>query len=126
MLAGLQSASETLFPKLRMTPDPKELQDGEDRRVAGKIVRLSGYETRIFDMHDSKSRKAYSALMLDLSVRQQTRQVHILVNDRQVMTRKDGTTGWFRYIEWMEYDWDRDGRCTSSGESREDGKEEQV
>lgn len=103
-LSGLQSPSETLFPSLRLAPKPEDLQDGEDRRVAGKIVRLTGYETRIFDMHDAKARKEYSKLMLDLAVRQQMRTVNVLVDDRQVMTRKDGTTGWFRYLEWMEYD----------------------
>lgn len=107
-MAGLRDTSATLFPGLHVSPGADEMQDGEDKLKSGRIVRLSGYETRIFDMHDAKQRKKYSDLMLDLTVRQQTRKVQILVDDRQVMTRKDGTTGWFRYLEWMEFDWDDD------------------
>lgn len=105
MLAGLQTASETLFPRIGVLPDASDLSAGDARLDSGRVVRLSGYETRIFDMHDTKQRAAYSRLMRDLAVRQQTGRVRMLVDDRQVMTRKDGTTGWFRYLEWMEFDW---------------------
>lgn len=104
-LAGFSTPSETLFPGLHVLPKASEMKDGDDMLEAGRIVKLTGYETRIFDMHDSKQRNAYSKLMLDLMVRQQARRVSLLVDDRQVMTRKDGTSGWFRYLEWMEFDW---------------------
>lgn len=104
-LAGLRTPSETLFPGLNVAPSADEFKDGEDRLNAGKVVKLTGYETKVFDMHDAKQRAAYSKLMLDLSLRMQTRRAQVLANDKQVMTRKDGTTGWFRYLEWMEFDW---------------------
>lgn len=104
-LAGLKTPSETLFQGLHVVPKADEFKDGEDRLNSGRVVKLTGYETKVFDMHDTKQRAAYSKLMLDLTVRQQTRRVQILADDRQVMTRKDGTTGWFRYLEWMEFDW---------------------
>ena len=103
-LAGLKDTVETMFPKLRgLVPTEEELKDGLERLKLGKVVKISGYHTEIFDMHETKDRNAYAKRMLDLSVRAQAGTVRILINDRQVMTRKDGTTGWFNYLEWMEY-----------------------
>lgn len=103
-LAGLKDTVETMFPKLRgLVPTEEELKDGLERLKLGKIVKISGYRTEIFDMHETKDRNAYAKRMLDLSLRSQAGTVRILINDRQVMTRKDGTTGWFNYLEWMEY-----------------------
>lgn len=105
MLSGLQTQIDTLFPSLRgVLPSDDELKAGNERLQFGKLVKISGYETRIFDMHDSKARASYAKLMRDLSTRIQMASVRILVNDRQIMTRKDGTTGWFRYLEWMEFE----------------------
>lgn len=104
MLAGLQSAVDTLFPSIRdIAPDDDQLRQGEDKLRCGRVVRLSAYNTRIFDMHSAKDRSAYDKCMMDLSVRAQVGTVRILAHDRQVMSRKDGSSGWFMYLEWMEY-----------------------
>jgi len=104
MLAGLQSMTDTLFPAIRdLVPSDDEVKLGEQKKLFGRIVEISAYKTEIFDMHSSKDRAAYNRRMLDLSKRVQTAQVRILVHDRQVLTRKDGSVGWFGYLEWMEY-----------------------
>lgn len=121
MLAGLQSQVETLFPALRdqMTPDEETLRDGERNLKFGRVVEISGYKTEIFDMHVQKDRAAYTKRMLDLSKRVQLGTVRILVHDRQTLPRKDGSAGWFSYLEWMEY------RRIKNGANKEehDGKE---
>lgn len=110
MLAGLQSDAESLFPAIRsLVPSPEELDDAEKRAMFGRVVNISGYKTEIFDMHDPKRVAAYNKRMLDLSRRAQVGTVRILVHDRQVMSRKDGSTGWFGYLEWMEYKRGEDG-----------------
>ena len=120
MLAGLQSQVDTLFPNLRLTPEAQELQDGENKAAANRIVRISGYKTEIFDMHNAKQRAAYDKRMMDLSVRVQMRTAAILVHDRQLMTRKDGSTGWFGYLEWMEYAWEEaDGSVRTESKKKE-------
>lgn len=104
MLAGLQSEVDTLFPAIRsLTPSAKEVKEGDDKMRFGRIIEISGYKTEIFDMHVAKERAAYAKRMLDLSKRAQTASVRILVHDRQLLQRKDGSTGWFGYLEWMEY-----------------------
>lgn len=104
MLSGLQSEVDTLFPSLHgFVPGEEELKLGETKARFGRLVKISDYRTEIFDMHSAKDRSAYSRRMLDLSERVQTGTVRILVHDRQVMQRKDGSTGWFGYIEWMEF-----------------------
>ena len=113
MLAGLQSETETLFPAIRgLAPTSDELAAGEQRARFGRIVRISGYKTEIFDMHVAKDRAAYNKRMLDLSRRAQIGTVRILVHDRHLLSRKDGSTGWFGYLEWMEYT--RDGGDTNN------------
>lgn len=109
MLAGLQSQVDTLFPAIKsILPDSDTIQHGIDKQVSGRIVSLSKYDTETFDMHDPKELKAYNRRMLDLSTRVQLGTVRILVHDRQAMHRKDGSSGWFSYIEWMEFKRDSD------------------
>ena len=104
MLAGFQTVTDSLFPALRdLTPSADELKNGEDKARFGKLVQISGYKTEVFDMHDAKERAAYNRRMHDLSKRAQMAKVRILVHDRQLISRKDGSTGWFSYLEWMEY-----------------------
>lgn len=110
MLAGLQSETETLFPAIRgLAPTDEELAAGEQKARFGRVVRISGYKTEIFDMHVAKDRTAYNKRMLDLSRRAQVGTVRLLVHDRCLLSRKDGSTGWFGYLEWMEYDRSGDG-----------------
>jgi len=104
MLAGLQSDVDSLFPRLRdLTPDESTIREGEQKARYGRVVEISKYRTEIFDMHAAKDRTAYNRRMLDLSKRAQLGTVRILVHDRQTLSRKDGSTGWFGYLEWMEY-----------------------
>jgi len=105
MLAGLQDEVATLFPSLKgLVPSAAEIQAAEDKLKAGRIITLSGYKTEVFDLHVAKDRTAYTKRMLDLSQRAQLGTVRVLVHERQLISRKDGSTGWFAYLEWMEYD----------------------
>ena len=126
MLAGLQSEVDTLFPALHgLVPDDDTVLEGEKKLRYGRIIDISGYHTEIFDMHDAKARSAYNKRMLDLSKRAQIGTVRILAHDRQTLPRKDGSAGWFGYLEWMEYkrvdddaDTGKEGRNGKTGESR--------
>lgn len=103
-LAGLQSTAESLFPSLKaIGPTEAEIKDGENRMQSGRVVQPTGYHTAVFDSQVEKDRKAYAKLVLDLYRRGQMRTASILCNERQVLTRKDGSTGWFNYLEWIEF-----------------------
>lgn len=103
-MAGLQTMADTLFPAIRnLAPSEEELKEGEQKALSGRIVEISAYRTEMFDMHVAKDRAAYNKRMLELSRGAQIGTVRILAHDRQILSRKDGSSGWFRYLEWMEY-----------------------
>lgn len=109
MLAGLQSQVETMFPALKgLTPDAGTLQDGLDKLKANRVVRVSAYKVKVFDMHRKAEREDYTKTMLELTQKLQIGTARVLVNQRETMHRADGTTGWFGYLEWMEYEF-KDG-----------------
>lgn len=115
MLSGLQSEIDTLFPAIRsLTPSSDEFKLGEDKERFGRVIEISGYKAEIFDMHLAKDRKAYAQRMLDLSRRVQLGRVRLLAHDRQMLTRKDGSVGWFGYLEWMEFSRKDSGSKTDS------------
>ena len=126
MLAGLQSETESLFPAIKgLTPDAEAWHEGEQKARYGRVITISGYRTEVFDLHNAKERAAYNKRMLDLSKRAQVGTVRILVHDRQTLARKDGSSGWFGYLEWMEYkraddgaDTVKEGRDGKTGKSR--------
>ena len=103
-MAGLQTMADTLFPAIRnLAPSEEELKEGEQKALSGRIVEISAYKTEIFDMHVAKDRAAYNKRMLELSRGVQVGTVRLLAHDRQTLSRKDGSSGWFGYLEWMEY-----------------------
>jgi hypothetical protein len=125
MLAGLQSEVDSLFPALRgLTPDDSTLREGEQKLKYGRVIKISGYKTEVFDMHNQKERAAYTKRMLDLSRRAQLGTVRILVHDRQTLHRKDGSSGWFGYLEWMEYT--RVNNDAGDGKEKRHGKSDKV
>ena len=104
MLAGLQDTASTLFPAIRsLVPTDDEVTEGEHKERYGRLGEVSGYKTGIVDMHVAKERTAYTRRMMELTKKVQTASARILVHDRQMLHRKDGSTGWFSYLEWMEY-----------------------
>lgn len=122
MLSGLQSEIDTLFPALRgLIPDADTVLEGEKKAKYGRLIKISAYKTEIFDMHDPKARASYAKRMLDLSRKAQLGTVRVLVHDRQTLTRKDGSMGWFGYLEWMEYK--RTDNDTAEDNTKEDRHE---
>lgn len=122
MLAGYQSTVATMFPKLRgLTPTAKELEEGRISLEQGKVVDVSDYRVEVFDLHLTKDRKSYASTMRDLIVKAQTGRARIVLNQRECLSRKDGTTGWFAYLEWMEFA-GRAEAAAETGEEADDGR----
>ena len=49
-------------------------------------------------------RARYTKLYKDLAPLVKAGKVFMTVNSREVLTRSDGSTGWFKYLEWIEFD----------------------
>ena len=58
----------------------------------------------IFDLMDKDERERYTKLYKELAPLVKAGKVFLTVNSREVLTRADGSTGWFKYLEWIEFD----------------------
>ena len=104
-LAGTLGTSESMFPGLMksIAPDPDEMADAYRRMQIDRRAVFSGYHVEVFDMHSSNGRRKYERLMVSLNEKTQARTATVLVHDRKMLPRKDGSAGWFNYIEWAEF-----------------------
>lgn len=104
MLGGYQTTLASMFPSLKgITPDEQTLKDGELAEKWGKTVKISDYRVEVFDFANAKDRTAYSKRVKDLLAKMQVGRARIVANSRNVLTRENGSTGWFGCLEWMEY-----------------------
>ena len=104
-LAGTLGTSESMFPGLMksIAPDPDEMADAYRRMQIDRRTVFSGYHVEVFDMHSANGRRKYERLMVSLNEKTQARTATVLVHDRKMLPRKDGSAGWFSYIEWAEF-----------------------
>lgn len=104
-LAGTLGTSESMFPGLMksIAPDPDEMADAYRRMQIDRRAVFSGYHVEVFDMHSANGRRKYERLMVSLNEKTQARTATVLVHDRKMLSRKDGSAGWFNYIEWAEF-----------------------
>lgn len=58
----------------------------------------------VFDLMDKDERERYTKLYKELAPLVKAGKVFLTVNSREVLTRADGSTGWFKYLEWIEFD----------------------
>lgn len=58
----------------------------------------------VFDLMDRDERERYTKLYKELAPLVKSGKVFLTVNSREVLTRADGSTGWFKYLEWIEFD----------------------
>lgn len=104
-LAGTLGTSESMFPGLMksIAPDPDEMADAYRRMQIDRRTVFSGYHVEVFDMHSANGRRKYERLMVSLNEKTKARTATVLVHDRKMLPRKDGSAGWFNYIEWAEF-----------------------
>lgn len=76
--------------------------------ATGKIdlskLNVKEHHVRVFDLMDPKQREEYENLYVDLSMLVKKGCVLVSANTRETLSRTDGSTGWFKYLEWTEYD----------------------
>lgn len=88
----------------QVAPTYEQIRAGRDMlKYQRAPVRISTYDAEIFDMQDPDRRKKYCELMLSIAQDIQAQQAVIWCNERQILQRKDGSSGWFRYIEYSRY-----------------------
>ena len=80
--------------------DAKELADGK----LADILHVKSHHTEVFDVMNPDDRANYDRLYVELSDYSKKGSVYVISNRMETLTRDDGSTGWFRYVEWIEYD----------------------
>ena len=70
------------------------------------LSKLPVKEHHVFvaDLMDEGQRSEYEKLYLELMDKSKAGKIYIASNSREVLTRPDGSTGWFKYLEWLEFD----------------------
>ena len=79
-----------------------------DELASGKLdlsaLDVKKHNVRIFDLMDPGQCEEYEKLYVDLAREVKTGRIYIAANTRETLSRSDGSTGWFRYVEWTEFD----------------------
>ena len=101
-----------MIPNVQINGDPDlhpEKPVFDARQLAqGQIdlMQLPVKESHVegFDLMDKDERERYTKLYKELAPLVKAGKVFLTVNSREVLTRADGSTGWFKYLEWIEFD----------------------
>lgn len=101
-----------MIPNVQITGAPdlhpeKPVHDAREL-ASGKVdllkLPVAGHSTRVFDLMDQAEREEYDKLYIDLMNKSREGKIIISSNSREVLQRPDGSTGWFKFLEWTEFD----------------------
>ena len=81
--------------------DARELASGQ---VDLSSLPVKGHSVRVFDLMDKDGRDEYEKLYVDLMNKSREGSILVSGNIRETLSRPDGSTGWFRLVEWTEFD----------------------
>lgn len=101
-----------MIPNIQITGEPdahpeKPVYDA-GQLAAGKIdlsrLDVAEHCVRVFDMMSEEDRSAYGKLYVELCQLAKEGKILIVSNTREVLQNPDGSTGWFKYLEWTRFD----------------------
>lgn len=101
-----------MIPNVQITgePDPhpeKPVNDAYEL-ASGQVdlnkLKIKGHHSVVFDLMSGESREEYDRLYKELLEKSREGKIVVSSNSREILTRPDGSTGWFKYLEWTEFD----------------------
>lgn len=101
-----------MIPNIQISgaPDPhpeKPVYDASEL-AAGKVdltgLAVTKHQVKVFNLMDDLERKNYEELYLDLIQKSKAGKILISSNVRETLHNSDGSTGWYKFIEWTEFD----------------------
>jgi hypothetical protein len=101
-----------MIKNVQITGDPdthpeKKVHDAYEL-ASGQIditkLGIAEHHARVFDLMDADDRSEYEKLYIELLNASKEGKILISSNSREVLSRPDGSTGWFKYIEWTVFD----------------------
>lgn len=101
MIPNVQCTGEEDTHPEKPVYDARQLADGQ---IDVTQLTVKASHVAVYDLMDEEQREAYAKLHTNLLALAKAGKVYVTVNSREILTRADGSTGWFRYLEWIEYD----------------------
>ena len=101
MIKNIQISGEPDTHPEKPVHDAYELASGQ---VDLSSLNIKGHHVEIFDMMDADGKRAYEDLYSTLLAKSKEGKIIVNSNVREVLTRADGSTGWYKYLEWTEFD----------------------
>lgn len=91
-------------------PDPhpeKPVHDAYEL-ASGQVdvlkLKAKEHHAKVFNLMVDSERSEYEKLYLELLNKSKEGKIYISSNIKEILTMPDGSTGWFKYLEWTEFD----------------------
>lgn len=101
MIPNIQIKGEPDTHPEKTIHDAYELANGQ---IDLSKLDIKDHCVRVFNMMSEDDRKAYEKLYKELHVKSKEGRILISSNTRETLHNPDGSTGWYRYLEWTEFD----------------------
>ena len=101
MIKNIQIAGEPDLHPEKPMHDAYDLASGN---IDASALPVSSHHVGVFDLMDESQRKEYEKTYVDLAEKAKAGKVIVTSNARETLVRPDGSTGWFKYLEWTELD----------------------
>lgn len=101
MIKNIQIEGEPDLHPERPIHDAYELANGQ---VDLSKLKVKEHCTRVFNLMSEEDRKTYEELYVKLMNKAREGKIIISSNTREVLHNPDGSTGWYKFLEWTEFD----------------------
>lgn len=101
-----------MIPTIQITGEPdlhpeKPIHDAYEL-ASGQIdlskLKAKEHRVKVFNLMSEGDRKEYEELYVELMNKAREGKIIISSNNREVLHNQDGSTGWYKFIEWTEFD----------------------
>lgn len=93
---------ESLFSSSAEKAAYQKLIDNANGGKSTESVKIKNVRVRIFDLSDAKQVKEYEKLWTEL-LEKASRMEVIVDHHKDLVQRKDGTSYWMKYVEYVEF-----------------------
>lgn len=101
MIRNIQITGEPDKHPERPVHDAYELASGQ---IDLSKLKVKEHHARVFNLMSREDRHSYEKLYSELMQKSCEGRIVISSNSREVLTNPDGSTGWYKYLEWSEFD----------------------
>lgn len=101
MIRNIQITGEADNHPERPVYDARQLAEGQ---VDVSSLDVTAYHIEVFDLMKAEDRAQYGTLYVKLTSLAKQGKIVITTKRTDILNRPDGSTGWFKILEWAEFD----------------------